>query len=272
MDRRNFEVEGITISCLVHGRAGPAIVFLHGNSLSSESFLRQLEAPELRHFHMVSIDFPGHGASMREELPERNYHLFRFRDIVLGVLKQMGINSYMLVGHSLGGHVAMECLEGASGCRGILISGAPPISLEVNTTAIFTNHPLLGLLFKPELSEEEVSALASVIAGEEWHEEIAAMFSRTDPTFRTHFPASFSKGYLSDEYQLLKTSGLPVAILHGDKDALINYQYYGSLDLPMLWHSKPVIVDSATHSPQLENPREFNRILHEFYSEIFQPV
>lgn len=84
----------------------PTLVFLHGflgNKLDWQTTIEQLKDT----FHCVTIDLPGHGQSIAcvstlENGFENCHKLIRF------TLEHLNIQSYSLVGYSLGGRIALD--------------------------------------------------------------------------------------------------------------------------------------------------------------------
>lgn len=262
-----IKVNGNEVSVITNRRTRPAIILLHGNSLSSASFIKQYDSDKFNDIQMVGIDFPGHGQSQWSENPESHYNLFHFRDVVLKIIDELKIGSFILAGHSIGGHVAMECTPYLKNCRGLVLWGAPPVKLPLDVASIFLPTPLQHLLFTKTLSPSDVSALASLLINQNYILPVSEMIGQCDPEFRGHFPGSLANSMVSDEYQLVINSRLPVAILHGDHDRLINFDYYNSLDIPSLWRNEVIKIKNASHSPHMESPEVFNDLLYQFYSE-----
>lgn len=272
MDRKSINLNRSSISFYSHLKNSPAIVFLHGNSLAADSFIAQLEDPALQNFSLIAIDLPGHGMSQYVPVASEKYNLFDFRDQVLECLRALKIENFIFAGHSLGGHVAMECLPFAGGCKGVFLWGAPPVTLPLDTSALFNPDPRVALLFTPDLSPGELHNLASLLTKPEHTKEIEKMVSQSDPAFREKFPISFMQGKVSDEYMLLTSSGLPFAILHGADDELVNYKYYHALGLARVWRGKPQLIENCAHSIQIEKPEIFNDLLTQFYSDVFEVI
>lgn len=264
MNPSRYNIRNHNVVCYSKGTNDTTIVFLHGNSLASEAFMAQFQDEELHHFRLLAIDLPGHGLSSQAADPAHTYNLFTFRDIVIEIIQKLNIGLFVFAGHSLGGHVAMECLPFLSGCRGVFLWGAPPVKLPLDTSVLYKPSPEVGLLFTRDLDQSSVDALASLLACKNHQRVVAAMIAATDPAFRQFLPASLAEGKVSDEYQLLCDSKLPVALIQGKHDALINSGYLQQLQLPHLWRDEVVIIDDACHAPQLETPREFNSLLKEF--------
>ena len=82
--------------------AGKPAIFIHGASGSSTSWYFQKEY--LKQFmEVILLDLPGHGSSSGDGC-ER---LEECRDAVHGVLTSLGLRKCFLVGHSMGGAIAM---------------------------------------------------------------------------------------------------------------------------------------------------------------------
>lgn len=109
-----------------HG-TGQALVFIHGNSLSSKSFEKQLEDPFLKKYNIAALDLPGHGDSPIAANPSKTYSVKGFVHDVSVFIESNFHESVILVGHSLGGHIALETAAMLPNIKGIFIFGAPPL-------------------------------------------------------------------------------------------------------------------------------------------------
>jgi pimeloyl-ACP methyl ester carboxylesterase len=87
----------------VGGGRGPAVVFLHGLGGFAESWRPTMAALAGRHT-VLALDLPGFGRSAK---PHGRYDLEFFAAAVDGFLDALGIPPATLVGHSLGGAVAV---------------------------------------------------------------------------------------------------------------------------------------------------------------------
>jgi len=96
-------VDGVGIHYLEAGE-GPALLLIHGLGASTFTFRRIL--PELaRRFRVVAVDLKGFGFSER---PAGDYTLSAQAALVGQVMDQMGIEKASVLGHSMGGAVAMR--------------------------------------------------------------------------------------------------------------------------------------------------------------------
>ena len=83
---------------------GPAVLFIHGLTNSSRSWARLVDALNTDH-HILAPDLYGHGASAK---PMRDYSLSAHAATLRDLLDRLGIDRVTLVGHSLGGGIAMQ--------------------------------------------------------------------------------------------------------------------------------------------------------------------
>ncbi len=125
--------EGFEISFrLLKRGARKAVVLIHGNLSSSlvwEDFMSKI--PE--DFDIVAPDLRGFGDSGRRPV-DATRGLRDFSDDVLGLLAILKYDSYVLVGHSMGGGVALQALLDAPSdvrVRGVvLVDPLPPLRLR----------------------------------------------------------------------------------------------------------------------------------------------
>jgi pimeloyl-ACP methyl ester carboxylesterase len=223
-----------------------------------------MDDKQLKRFKLLAIDFPGHGKSKWSDNKEKDYSLTGFRDLVFDLIKQLEITEFIFAGHSLGGHVAIECLPFVDNCKGIMIWGTPPVSLPLDTSQLFMPNPDMGLLFKQDLSEAELAKYGNIILNEEDKDFLIEIIKQADPQFRSFLAQSLASGKLSDEVNILKSSGVPVAILYGVEDPLTNKDYLDKLNFPNIWKNKILLFENSGHSIQLDNPEKFNKTLSEF--------
>ncbi|MCF8217857.1 MAG: alpha/beta fold hydrolase [Bacteroidales bacterium] len=113
MNTIHYEIKG----------SGPAMVLLHGFMESLEIWYPFL--PSLcKDFSVVMIDLPGHGKSLN---PEKDHSLEFIADKIKEILDKEGIKKCTMIGHSMGGYVALAF--------------AKAYSQSLNGIALFHSHP-----------------------------------------------------------------------------------------------------------------------------------
>ncbi len=105
--------DGVPISYTSEGRGEPAIVFIHGWTCDHTHW--RFQVPEFRKsFRVIAIDLPGHGASGADR---DSWSIEGLGADVAVVVRGLELEKVFLVGHSMGGPVA---LAAAPKLRGIL--------------------------------------------------------------------------------------------------------------------------------------------------------
>lgn len=127
---REFQIKGRRIAARCwHDAALPPVLALHGWQDNAASFDRL--APLLPGYHVVAMDFAGHGLSDWRADGMR-YHSLDHVDDVLAVADQLGWEKFRLLGHSMGAGMSV-LLAGALPERiaqVVLIDGLGPYAGE----------------------------------------------------------------------------------------------------------------------------------------------
>ncbi len=109
--------DGISLYGCVTGNGEPAIIFIHGWCCSADFWREQLRALSNLNVRLVACDLAGHGAS-RTGVTQRSWSIERLAYDVATIADTLAVQEVLLVGHSMGGVVALEaalCL--GSRCR-----------------------------------------------------------------------------------------------------------------------------------------------------------
>ena len=85
----------------------PPLVFLHGILAFTEAYKRFLTSLSDQ-FFIIGIDLPGHG---RSSLPSINYDLNDMTNDVIKLTEKLNLDSFYLVGHSMGGLLTLGICE-----------------------------------------------------------------------------------------------------------------------------------------------------------------
>jgi len=240
----------------------PALFFVHGNSLSSATWKEQFEDSGITdNFHCFALDLPGHGESSRKV---SLYDLDNLKEIVIEFINEFGSMGSVAVGHSLGGHLLLESAEKLA-LDGMLIFGTPPLGFPPDPNALFLPDPALQFIYSENLSDQQAQQLAEAyVSGENQVSMLKESILHTDGLFRAALGASVMMGHLEDEVKIVQNLEIPLGVLHGKEEKLVNLEYIQKLDMPTLWQEKVIIIDHSSHSPQLESPVIFNHHLIDF--------
>ena len=270
MDSKKIQVGSLSIAYYESSGSGPAVMLIHGNSASGRVFQPQLESALGKKHHLVAIDLPGHGQSSKAIDPVATYCMPGYAEVIVGAAKKLGLENAAVVGWSLGGHIAIECIPHLPNAAGFMIYGTPPLAFPPDMAQAFLPNPAMGAAFQASLTDAEAAGFVAACF-KPGASNIPGFFKEdvlhTDGQARANLMASIKpNGYL-DEVIAVKEMSAPLAILHGEHEQLVNAAYIRTLTMPTLWRGEIQIVPDAGHATNWEQPEKFNALVEAFIQE-----
>ncbi|MFL6238933.1 MAG: alpha/beta fold hydrolase [Actinomycetes bacterium] len=266
MTHREVQLHGHPVSYEEDGPSDrPVVVLLHGIAGSSHTWdpVVPLLVPEVR---VIAPDLLGHGASAK---PRGDYSLGAFASGVRDLLDLIDVEHVTVVGHSLGGGVAMQfAYQFPERCQRLVLVSSGGLGREVT--------PLLRAATLPgaEFVVPWLGRLARRIPIEPILPPGAAEVSRgfaslaeTDAgrafvhTARSVIDLTGQRIDASDRLYLAET--MPTLLVWGDKDRFIPWTH-GQRAAELIRGSRLEIFTGAGHFPMHDNPMRFARLIHEF--------
>lgn len=105
MDSGYADVNGLHMYYEIHGDEGTPLVLLHGGVLTIDLNFAGLIPTLAKSHRVVAVEFQGHGHTADTD---RDMTYAHFASDVVGVLDHLGIDRAHVLGHSMGGGVALE--------------------------------------------------------------------------------------------------------------------------------------------------------------------
>ena len=245
---------------------GPAVMLIHGNSVSGLAYRHQIESALGDKYRLVAIDLPGHGDSDRAS-DMSGYSLPGYASVVAAAAKALNMEDAVLVGWSLGGHIVLEAHNLLPQAKGFVIFGTPPLAFPPDMGKAFLPNPAVNIGFTADVTKEQAAAYAQsffVPNAAIDVEPFVADILRTDGNARVGLAASIKPNGYQDEVQIVANLTRPLAILHGEGEQLVNASYICELAMPTLWRKQVQMIRGAGHAPHWEQPGTFNALLEEF--------
>ncbi|WP_306117363.1 MULTISPECIES: alpha/beta hydrolase [unclassified Roseitalea] len=252
------------------GRAGSAcVVFLHGSGFSSGVFDRQFASPDLAGLRLLAIDLPGHGASDPARDPAATYCFGGLAGVVGEVLAALDPGRVVLVGWSLGGHVALDMLDENPRVAGALIMGAPP--LPANTLGSlrglhFSRDMLLAS--KARFSQTDAARFERLCLGVYADGRHVPALRSVDPKARPMLARSVFFGHNRDQRAVAMNARKPLVIVHGEDDPVIRTSYMRSVIEAPQFGGRGHMLIGAGHAPFMQAQGRFEAILAEFVEDL----
>ena len=261
----DVDVAGSGVHVLTQG-SGPAVLLLHGSgpgTTGAGAWAATAEGlgPEWR---VVAPDQAGFGAT---PLPSGSRGgLALWVDQAAGLMEALSIPTFAVVGHSMGGAVALAVAaaypDRVTHVVAVSSMGAPDASLSVDLDALWAAPPgpagardMLSRL----LHDQSLVTDAAVRARAEAMEAGAAAFASLFPEPRQR---SFEDLTLSAA--TLAQVRAPVLLVHGAQDRVTPLH---TAALPLLEHLQDVrlhVLGRCGHSPAVEHPDAFQQLLASF--------
>ncbi len=251
------------------GRGEHPVLLIHGNSSCSCVFRKQLDAGLSNVYRLIAVDLPGHGHSEDATDADRTYTLPGLAGAVSEVLEYIGVSKPVVLGWSLGGHVAIEMLALSSKMQALLLCGTPPVGkLEgKNNMAEGFNHSPRSLPAHDRSMEEiEARSFVDRIFRERGNRLLVKAAMRTDGRFRRRLVESSFEGLGVNQRSIVETAQIPIAVINGAEDSLIKADFFRQVAFPNLWEDNIHRIESAGHAPFWERPNEFNQLFGRFLS------
>lgn len=248
----------------------PTVLLLHGNSSCKEVFASLISTLTSHSYGILALDFPGHGASEDARAPEAAYSFPGYAEAVADVLREAAVERPIVVGWSLGGHVAMELAGGGTDVAGLMVMGSPPgrPSPEALNAAFHVNEATL-LAGKANFDSLDAETYARAMLGTpDIDPFLLNNVCRTDGRARELMFSSALAGIGRDQRDVAADPRRLFGIVHGGLDPFVRLDYLQSLTYGRLWRDRVVVLEDLGHAPHWQAPAVFAPILLEFLRDV----
>ena len=270
LDQQRITVDGQEIAFTQSEGQGRPVIFVHGNSCSSRTWNGILTGPFGQRYRCLAFDLPGHGdsapASHRED-----YSLPGYAKTLTGFAQATDAADAVIVGWSLGGHIALEAAPGLPAVPGYAVFGTPPVASAAQMAEAFLPNPAMNVGFAAVVSPEDARTYAASFTAPGSAlplDEFVADILRTDGDARAGLFASVLEGRFADEVAIAGSLPQPLAILHGEAEQLVNLAYLQKLTLPTLWRGTVQVTPGVGHALHAEAPETFTTLLAQFTADL----
>ena len=270
----DISVHGHRVCFRVTG-TGPLIVLVHGITGRSEQWVPVMESLRDR-YTLLAPDLLGHGESAK---PRGDYSLGAYASGIRDLLIAMNAEPATVVGHSLGGGIAMQlAYQFPERCTRLVLMSSGGIARDV--------HPLLRAaslpgseVVLPLITNERVLRFGQAVgralgviglqAGADIAEGARGYASLGDREARAAFLHTIRAVIdpmgqrVSALDRLYLAEAMPSLIIWGENDPIIP-SHHGQMAHDAMPESRFELIEGAGHFPQVTHPIKVARLLADF--------
>jgi sigma-B regulation protein RsbQ len=250
--------DGLPIAYDVAGRGEPALIFVHGWCCNRGHWSEQMKAFAPDH-RVVAIDLGGHGASGRTR---ESWRMQDYPRDVEAVVRHLGLERVLLVGHSMGGPV---CLMAAARMPDRVV-GVIGVDTLQRADLVYTEETIAPFVTALENdfaggSKRFVGSAFPPDADPALVDRVTRAMSGADPRMAIGLMRSYV-GF--DPREALAACPVPVRCINTtlfmQTDVEGNRRYAPGFDA--------VVLEGLGHFPMLEDPARFDAALRGLVAEL----
>ncbi len=249
--------DGIKLAYLETGAGDPPLLFIHGWCCDHTYWRDQIPEFGQRH-RVVAVDLRGLGDSDR---PDEDSTVSQFADDVAWLSREIGLEKPLLIGHSMGGVIALN-----------IVRKHPDLA----RAAVFDDAPMVP--FPAEL-QPQLDAVFDGLRSPAYH-EVATNFVKSF-LFRSESPVGMAEDVAA------RMAAAPQRVMHTALASTVSEENMpaGPIPVPSLfvraatlpateeqlkerYPGMEVTTVDCAHFIQMEKPAEFNAILRAFLEKV----
>lgn len=257
MQEKQILIDNSKINYKIAGQ-GPAILILHGWGGSSDSWVEVQRILAGKGYKVIAPDFSGFGKSIT---PPEPWGVKEYVGIILKFTEELGLDKFVLLGHSFGGRIAIrlthehpEKVEKLILCNSAGIKPKPGIK----TTAVFILVRIGNAILSPKYLVRFKDSVRNIfysflrkkdyVKANEMMKKIIRKILNED---------------LSDDLVDIKNKTL---IVWGERDKMVPVKY-AYIFKEKISNSELEIMPKIGHSPHLEEPKKLSQIILKFLTD-----
>jgi pimeloyl-ACP methyl ester carboxylesterase len=249
---------------------GEVLLLIHGMGGNSNNW-REVIPTLSKKYRVIAPDLLGHGQT---DKPRGDYSLGAFAVFLRDFLDALGIPRVTVIGHSLGGGIAMQFAhQHHDYCERLILMSSGGLGGEVNRTLRLCSLPGSGFLLQLASSKPVLNARKALSTLKPTTEDMShhweAHTALSNPENRQAFLQTL-RGVVDRRGQavcalnrLHFNASKPVMIISGDQDPVIPLAHAHAAHEAMP-HSRLHILPGVAHHPHTERPEMVASLIDDF--------
>jgi len=252
--------DGVKIAYQVSGKGDTALVFIHGWCGDHEYWKNQVDA-FAGDYRFVTFDMAGHSGSGKDR---KDWTVASLAGDVETLVKELALKRVILIGHSMGGGVALLAAKKLPG----VVVGVICVDTFQNVEFKFPEDQ--AKQFLDAFDKDFKGSLEMFMPGmlpEKVDPELRSWILKKAEAQDPKMASALMRNYFhADEKTILKDAKVPVRGINSGG----GFQFYTPTAVETnkkYADFKAVTIDEVGHYPMLEKPKEFNEKLRETLKE-----
>ncbi|NIA10925.1 MAG: alpha/beta fold hydrolase [Nitrospiraceae bacterium] len=238
------------------GEGKETLVFVHGNG-SSEKWWNKIKPLLPTEWSSYFIDLRGFGESDNQ----KPYTIEQFSKDINKFVTEMGIAHFHYVGHSLGGVIGyMYALKFNDQLKSLILEDTLPAT-GFPMADVVKDHFKLLINDRKMLETNLRERVVAFLKDKEFFKNVILHDSiRSIPQAYTDTVDAICNINVLDDLRKIDT---PTLFIHGEKDAVALWDWMRQT-FNAFRNKQECVIKNSSHSPMIENPKEFMKCLKEF--------
>ncbi len=270
LDEKYIAVKGINIRYVVRGSGAPTLL-IHGFGEFLEVWWFNI-GPLSQHCQVYAMDLPGHGLS---DKPAIDYSLAFANECATGFMQALGIERANLIGHSLGGIIALSmAINFPEKVDRLILVDSGGLSRETPLHIRLCTLPILGEIivaptikvglrygirrafYNPGLVTDEMVDKDYEFINKPGAKRAMLSIIRSNADITGPHP----EVVMTDRLHLVKS---PTLIIHGAQDEVVLVEHAQNA-YSLIPNARLKVIERSGHCPHIEKAPEFNEAVIAF--------
>jgi 2-hydroxy-6-oxonona-2,4-dienedioate hydrolase len=267
-------MDGVLTRVLEAGNGDSVIIFIHGVGARCDRWAENVEAMASAGHHAFAFDLPGHGFATKGDCFP--YGIRAYADLVHTFLDTMGIRRSVLVGTSMGGHiaarVACDVPERVSGLVLVGTLGVVPMGPErlAALSASVKDTSRQGI----ESKLRRLIHNDSLLVGERWITEEWRINNSPGADVAFARLSEYFAGPVDDDVVGAPLSEIgsivPTVLVWGAQDVIVPIEVLRQC-AEVLPHARIAVIAETSHAPYIERADAFHDVVFRLMEDRWGP-
>ena len=260
-------VDGVLTRVLAAGSGPDHLVLVHGVGARADRWSRNVDALAAAGWQVHAFDLPGHGLAQKGPGPD--YSVPGYARFLDGFLDAVGAEEAVVVGTSLGGHIAatLAC-ERPERVRALVLVGSiglAPWGAErrADSRARLRDASRQGIARKLGVVVHDPGLVTGEWLEEEYRINNSPGAEASFAAISDYVADRIDDDLIGPRLAAMAADRPPTLLIWGEQERAVPLET-GRTAHAMLDGSELAVISDASHAPYFERPDEFNRVLLDF--------